>query len=67
VTYSAFWGEERRIQGILGKPEGKSPLGTPRLRSENNNKIVLQEVGCWGMDGVDLAQVRDRWLAVVNG
>ena len=51
---------------MLGKPEGKRPLGRPRLRREGNIKIGLQEVGCWGMDWIELAQDRDRWLALVN-
>ena len=50
----------------MGKPEGKRPLGRPRNRWENNIKMVLQEVGCGGMDWTDLAEDRDRWRAVVN-
>jgi len=46
------------------KPEGKRPLG--RHRWENNIKMHLQEVGCGGMDWIKLAQVRDRWQALVN-
>jgi len=50
----------------LGKPEGKRPLGRPRHRFEdNNNKIDFQTVG-WGMEWIELAQVRDRWRALVN-
>jgi hypothetical protein len=52
-------------RGLMGKPEGKSPLGRPRRRWENNIKIVLQEVGCGYMDGIELAQDRDRWRALV--
>jgi hypothetical protein len=48
------------------KTEGKSPLGIPRRRWEDNIKKHLQEVGCGGMDGIDLAQDRDRWYAFVN-
>jgi len=51
---------------LLGKPEGKMPLGRPRRRWEDTIKMDLQEVGCWGMDWVDLAQDRDRWRAFVN-
>jgi len=63
----AHVGERRDIYRVLvGKPEGKRPLGRPRHRWENNVKMDLQEVGCGGMDWIELAQDRDRWLAVVN-
>ena len=51
---------------LVGKPDGKRPLGRLRRRWEDNIKIDLQEVGCGGMDWIDLAQDRDRWRAVVN-
>ena len=51
---------------LVGKLEGKRPLGRPRLRWENNIKTDLQEVGCGGMDWVELTQERDRWRALVN-
>jgi len=51
---------------LVGKPEGRGPLGRPRHRWEGNIKIDLQEVGCGGMDWIDLAQDRDRWRALVN-
>jgi hypothetical protein len=44
--------------GLVGKPEGKTSLGKPRRRWKNNVKIDLQEVGCRGMDWIDLAQNR---------
>jgi len=50
----------------VGKPDGKGPLGKPRSRWEVNIKMNLQEVGCGGMDWIDLAQNRGRWRAVVN-
>jgi hypothetical protein len=50
----------------VGKPEGKRPLGRPRCRWQDNVKMILQEVGCGGMDWIDLAQDRDRWRALVN-
>jgi hypothetical protein len=50
----------------VGKPEGKRPLGRPRRRWEDNIKMNLQEVGCGGMDWIELAQDRDRWRALVN-
>jgi hypothetical protein len=51
---------------LVGKPEGKIPLGRPRHRWEDNIKMDLQEVGCWGMDWNELAQDRDSWRALVN-
>jgi len=51
---------------LVGKPEGKSPLRRPRHRWEDNIMKVLQEVGCGGMDWIEMAQDRDRWRALVN-
>jgi hypothetical protein len=51
---------------LVGKPEGKRQLGRPRLRWEGNIKTDLQEVGCGGMDWIELAEDRDRWRALVN-
>jgi len=51
---------------LVGKPEGQRPLGSPRLRWEDNIKMDLQEVGCRGMDWIDLTLDRDRWRALVN-
>ena len=50
---------------LVGKPEGKRPLGRPRLRWEDNIKMDLREVGRRG-DWMELAQDRDRWRALVN-
>jgi len=51
---------------LVGKPEGKRPPGRPRHRWEDNIKMDIQEVGCGGMDWIELAQDRDRWQALVN-
>jgi len=48
------------------KPEEKRPLGRPRRKWEDNIKLDLQEVGCGGMDWIELAGGRDRWRALVN-
>ena len=60
--------DERRgvYRVLVGKPEGKRPLGRSRRRWEDNIKINLQEVGCGDMDWIELAQDRDRWRAFVN-
>jgi hypothetical protein len=52
---SLYRGEERCIQGLVGKPEGKRPLGRPKHSWEDNINMDLQEVG-WGMDWIDPAQ-----------
>jgi hypothetical protein len=60
-------GKERGVYRILvGKPEGKRPLGRPRRRWEDNIRMDLPEVGCGGVDWSGLAQDRDRWRAIVN-
>jgi hypothetical protein len=58
---------ERRgaYRDLVGKPEGRRPLGIPRRRWEDNIKKDLREVGCGGVDWIDLAQDRDRWRALV--
>ena len=59
-------GERRDVyRGLLGKPEGKRPLGRPRRRWEDNIKMDLQEVECGSMDWIELAQERNRWRALV--
>jgi len=63
----ARMGEMRGVFKVLvGKPEGKGPLGRPRRRWEDNIKMDCQEVGCGGMDWIELAEDRDRWRALVN-
>jgi hypothetical protein len=60
-------GEGRGAYRILvGRPEGRRPLGRPRQRWEDNIKMDLQEVGWGGMDWIDMAQDRDRWRALVS-
>ena len=62
----ARMGEGTGVQRVLvGKPEGKRPLGRHRRRWENNIKMDLQEVG-EGVNWMELAQDRDRWRALVN-
>jgi hypothetical protein len=51
---------------LVGKSEGKRPLGRSRHRWEDNIKMDFQEVGCGGMDWIELAQDRDRRRALVN-
>jgi len=46
---------------LMGKTDGNRPLGRPRRRWEDNIQMDLQEVGCGGMDWIELAQDRDRW------
>ena len=60
-------GEGRGVYRILvGKPERKRALGRSRRRWEDNIKMDLQEVGCGGIDWIELAQDKDRWRALVN-
>jgi hypothetical protein len=60
-------GEGRGVYRVLvGKPEGKRPLGRPRSTWEDNIRMDLQEVGCGCEDWRGLAQDRDRWRALVR-
>jgi hypothetical protein len=60
-------GEERDVYGVLvGKLEGKKPLGRPRRRWDDNIRMDLQEVGIGGMDWIGLAQDKDRRREIVN-
>jgi len=55
--------ERRGVYRVLvGKPEGKRPLGRPRHRREDNIKLDFQEMGCGGMDWIQLAQYRDTHM-----
>jgi hypothetical protein len=51
---------------LVGKTEGKRPLGRPRREWVDNIKIYLREIGWDGMDWIDVAQDRDQWRALVN-
>ena len=61
-----MWEERGVHRVLLGKPEGKRPLGRPRLRWEDNIKIDLQEVRGGCVDWMELAQDRDSWRALVS-
>jgi hypothetical protein len=63
----ACMGEERKLyKDLVGKPEGKSPLGRRRRRWEDGIRMDHREIGLGGMDWIRLSQVRDRWRAVVS-
>ena len=63
----ARMGERRGVYRVfVGKPEGKRPLCRPRRRWEDNIKMDLQEVGCGGVDLIELAQDRNTWRALVS-
>ena len=72
--YSRLWaghvarmGEERGVYRVLvGKTEGRKPLGRPRRRWVDNIRIDLQEVGCGYMNWIGLVQDRDRWRTLVS-
>jgi hypothetical protein len=66
TRHVARMGEKRGAYRILvGRPEGRRPLGKPSCRWEDNIKMD-QGVGCGGMDWIELAQDRDRWRALMN-
>ena len=65
-TCSAY-GERRGVyRDLVGKPEGKGPLGRPRPRWVDYLKMNLQKVGCGSRDWIELAQDRDRWRGLVS-
>jgi hypothetical protein len=60
-------GEKRNAYRLLvGKPEGKRPLGRPRRRWVDNIKVDLLEIGWGGVDWIGLVKDRDKWRALVN-
>jgi hypothetical protein len=63
----ARMGEERNVYRVLvGKTEGKRPLGRPRRGCKNGIRMDLRGIGCRGVEWIQLAQDRDRWRAVLN-
>jgi hypothetical protein len=67
AAHVARMGEGRVVYRVLvGKPEGKRPLGRPRRRWEHIIRMDFQEVGCGCMDWIDLALDRDRWRVLVS-
>jgi hypothetical protein len=65
--HMARMGEERKVYKVLmGKPEGKKPLGRSRCRWEDGIRMDLREIGWGSVEWIHLAQDRDRWRAVVN-
>jgi hypothetical protein len=65
--HAARTGEKRNTYVLfVGKPEGRRPLGRPRRRWLDNIRMYLVEVGCGDVGWIGLAQVRDRWRALVN-
>jgi hypothetical protein len=58
--------KENTYRLLLGKPEGRRPLGRPRRRWADNVRMDLVEVGGGDVDWIGLAQDRDRWRALVN-
>jgi len=61
------WFEDRGVYRVLlGKPEGKRPIGRTRRRCVDNIRMDLQEMGCGYMDWIGLAQDRERWRTLVS-
>ena len=61
-----MWERRGAYRVLVEKPEGKRPLGRHRRRWEDNIKMDLQEIGCGGMDWIELARDKDRWRAFVK-
>jgi hypothetical protein len=65
-TWSMNWEKKNVCRILLGKSKGKRPLGRPRRRWVDNNKIGSREIGLHGMDWINVAQDRGEWRALVN-
>ena len=63
---ACMWERRDAYNVLVGRPEGRRPLGKSRRRWEDTIKMELLEVGLGGMDWNDLSQGRDRWQALVN-
>jgi hypothetical protein len=63
---STNWDKRNAYRILVGKPEGKRPLGRPRRRWVDNIKIDLREIDWGGMDWNDLAEDKDRWRAFIS-
>jgi hypothetical protein len=61
-----MWEGRSAYRVLVGRPEGRRPLGRPRRGWEDNIKMDFQEVGWGDMDWIDMAQDRDRWRALVS-
>jgi hypothetical protein len=65
-AYSTNGVEENAYRNLVGKPEGKRPLGRPTHRWMGSVQINLEETGWGGMDWINVAEDRDQWMALVN-
>jgi hypothetical protein len=67
VGHVTHMGEERNVyKFLMGKPEGKRPLGRPRCRWEDEIRMGFRQIGWVSVKWIQLAQDRDRWLALVD-
>jgi hypothetical protein len=63
---TGHWEKRNACKVLVGKLEGKRPLGRPRHGWENNTKMNLRKIGCGGIDWIGLAQDKDQWQAIAN-